>query len=241
MTPPPADLLATYLRLREHQRALNRELTKTLSRKAIEESARRLGFFKGGRLCAPNESDLDLVMDTALYDYFPCNGKNAVERFAPRDLPEEARSVLAAMRSARFTLVQIGASVEGLGVQAEDLLVGVSFLLANVALSGTATPGMVLATRLLVFESLAMTSGVFVVVDEELASVIAKPLAERGATLTPRGSSHLAHFFLQAGMLDPEAARATLAKKHAAQLSPHDPRRGAYERSRAGRAPRTVR
>jgi len=73
------DVLATYTRLRQIQRALNSHLMKTLSKKAIEESAKHLGFFEGGCLVADAVSDLDLVMDSAIYDYASrsCKGVRA--------------------------------------------------------------------------------------------------------------------------------------------------------------------
>jgi hypothetical protein len=109
----PTDVLPTYLRLREAQRSLNRALTQTLSRKAIETSAMRLGFFKDRMLIADTESDLDLVNDAAIYDYYPSGDKNAVARYvAQHKLEGDAAVVLDAMRRAQFTLIELGEPLE---------------------------------------------------------------------------------------------------------------------------------
>jgi hypothetical protein len=239
VTLPPADVLATYTRLRETQRALNLTLTNALSKKAILESAERLGLVRRGRVIADSQLDLDLVMDTAVYDYYPSGNENAVARYAGRhELTGDAKTVLDAMLRARFTLVELGERVKGVGVQARDVVFAESFFLADVALSRTGVPGLVLATRLLSFESFRMTTGAYRLFDADLASLAATscgPLAGLAATLTPRDSSFLARLFLTLGNLGGEEARIALAGLAAAKLAAQDPRRKAYARLRAAR------
>jgi hypothetical protein len=152
------DVLPTYLRLRESQRSLNRALSKTLSRKAIETSAMRLGFFNDGVLIADTESDLDLVNDVAIYDYYPSGDKNAVARYGAQHKVEgDTALVLDAMRRAQFTLIELGERVDGVGLHVHDLVADDRFFLADVGLSQTGVPGLILATRILKFDSFAMT------------------------------------------------------------------------------------
>jgi hypothetical protein len=237
-----ADVLATYDRLRKTQRAINSRLVKTLSRKAIEESAKNLGFYENGQLIADDDSDLDLVMDSAIYDYFPSGGKNAVARFASNnDLDGDDKAAVDAMLRARFTLIELGESLEGIGLHAIDLVFSERFFLADVALSQTAVVGVVLATRLLSFESFSMTTGAQVVIDESLTALVERGwsrLAGRAKDLTPRDSAAFARLWLKLGMMDPGDARIVLADMAAAQLPIDDPRREAYSRLRLERSRR---
>jgi hypothetical protein len=232
-------VLATYTRLRQTQRALNNRLTKTLSKKAIEESAKHLGFFANGCVMADTESDLDLVMDTAIYDYYPTGNKNAVARFAAQHpLDGDEKTVVDAMLRARFTLVEIGEAVEGVGVEAHDMLLDEQFLLADVALSATGQPGIILATRLLTFDSFKMTTGIHVVVHPDVAPLVTSARDKLGghtAAIGPRESSFLARFLLRLGMLEPEDARIMLADFALSRLPKNDPRRLAYARIRVPR------
>jgi hypothetical protein len=239
VTPPSDDILPTYLRLRETQRELNRALVKTLSKKAIEESARRLHLLERGTIAAEDESAMDLVMDTAIYDYYPSGGKNAVGRFAAqRRVEGDEAIVLEAMCRAEFTLIELADPVEGVGMRAHDLIADEHFLLADVALSHAGAPGVVLATRILRFDSFGMTTGAHLVFDPELASLVTPSLhvfAGRHKRPSPQRSSALAGLFIKLGMMDPEDARIMLADFAVASLPRDDPRRATYARLRAER------
>lgn len=98
--------------------------------------------------------------------------------------------------------------------------------------------GLILATRLLTFESLSMTTGVHLVFDDGLARVVKasmSKLAGRAADVQPRESSFLARYFLSLALVAPRDARMMLAEMAVAQLSRDDPRRGAFARLRAAR------
>jgi hypothetical protein len=234
------NILARYLELRSVQRELNGVLTKTLSRKAIEETARRLGFWEGGRIVFDDEGDVDILNDVALYDYFPSGGKNAVERYAAREeLGADQRLVMDAMCRARFTLIEVEDPVPKVGVQVLDLLFGERFLLADVALSQTAPFGLALATRILRFDEFSMTSGVHRVFDDTLTKLVSGPFA---STMDPKGPpeswssrdrSALARLLLQLAVVEPDEARHMLAAYAAASLPSGDPRRVEYARLRA--------
>jgi hypothetical protein len=112
------------------------------------------------------------------------------------------------------------------------------FLLADVGLSQTGVPGLILATRILKFDSFSMTTGVHLLFDAVLAPLVASSahlLAGQQKQPSPRKSSVLAGFLLQLGLLDPDDARAVLADFAAAQLPRDDPRRVVYLRLRAER------
>jgi hypothetical protein len=222
------DVLVEYQELRAVQRALNVDLSKTLSRKAIEETARRLGLWEAGRIVFEDEEEVQVLNDSALYDYFP-RGKNAVERYAARGLYESStieHVVLEAMTKARVELVELVALVPDVGVQARDLLFGGELLLADIGLSQTAEEGIVLAPRLLDFPSFSMTTGVAHVFERSLAALIARSFRDtllRGvaaAALDSRTRSRIGWLLLHLASLDPEDARNQLAAMTAFDLPP---------------------
>ena len=145
---------------------------KTLSRAALEQSARDLGLWDNGKIAVEHEDHLAVVADYAVYEY-RAGGKSAVERFADRPdalVGSDEHSLLNAMREARFTLVEILQIVPNVGVRALDHIYGRRLMLADVELSQTAKPGVVLATRLLSLPTFAMTSGAPLAFDRELAA-----------------------------------------------------------------------
>ena len=235
-----ADVLAEYQELRAVQRALNGDITKTLSRRAIEETARRLGLWEAGRIVFEDE-DVQLLNDSAIYDYFP-SGKNAVERYAARSLYDQSATehvVLDAMTKARVTLVELGVLVPGVGVQARDLLFGGELLLADIGLSQTADEGIVLVTRLVDFPSFSMTTGIAQVFEPGLAALVARSFRGtmlRGvaaSALDSRTRSRIGWLLFHLASLDPEDARNQLAAMTAFDLPPDDRGREALGKLRA--------
>ena len=244
MKAAPAEILARYKQLRAVQRAVNGVLTKTLSRKAIEETARRVGLWEGGRIVFDDEREVDVLNDAAIYDYFPSGKKNAVERHASQDPYEpgsDERLVLEAMGVARVTLVELGTIVRDVGVLANDIVFGGDLLLADVGLSETAQQGMVLVTRLLEFEAFSMTTGVARDFDPELAVVVAKSFRETVIRGVPAGAldaktrSRLGRLLFHFSSLEPDDAHMQLAGVAAAGLPEGDPRRAAFQRELARR------
>lgn len=113
-----SEVRATYLRLRDVQRALNTTLFRTVSKRGIEESARALGFWERGKLVLDEEDDVGVLMDLAICEY-RAGGKIAVERYLGGSAAKTAdeRTVLEAMLEARFTLVEVEAVVPEVGAR----------------------------------------------------------------------------------------------------------------------------
>jgi hypothetical protein len=177
---PAQEIRAAYLRLRQAQRALNKVLSRMVSGKGYEECARALGFWQNRTMVFDDEEDVQLLADFAIYEY-RAGGQNAVERFIQRGAVEGTTDegiVLEAMRQARFTVVEIEEIVPQVGARALDRLYDESFLLADVSLSETGAPGVVLATRLLTFSTFSMTSGAPQNFDDELATLFAESLRQ---------------------------------------------------------------
>lgn len=162
MPPAMAVTLERYDSLRAARDALTVRLYRTLSQRAIDEMATRLGVRDPKR--TPGDPDLEraIVLDSALYDYtVPGSGKNAIARFAQQqELSEDERLVLAAMREARVSVLRVTARAVGIGVPVRDVLVGDALLLADRALSEAGEPGDLVSMRVLRLDGFAMSSGV---------------------------------------------------------------------------------
>jgi hypothetical protein len=92
-----------------------------------------------------------VLLELATYDH-RLRGKTVIERLVEKTQPAvgtDEHLVLAAMISARFTLLRLGETEPGVGVRVEDLLFGGDFFLADLQLSkGKKNVAKVIATRL---------------------------------------------------------------------------------------------
>jgi len=159
--PDYTPLVRRYKRLRKVGRELNNRIFETLSREAIEQTARRLGMWRDGTLVLETQDEMSVLMDHAIHGYFE-DGRNAVDRYVEAHPPQPASdeaAVLWAARQAFFAIPKVEEVVPGVGVWARDLLRDERFLLVDMGLSQSAVEGGVLATRLLPFERFVMTSG----------------------------------------------------------------------------------
>jgi hypothetical protein len=214
---PGQEIRAAYLRLRQTQRALNKVLFRMVSKKGHEECARALGFWQNGTMVFDGDEDVQLFMDFAIYEY-RAGGENAVERFIRRGGVEKRTSdegvVLEAMLQARFTLVEIEEIVPLVGARANDRLNDESFLLADVSLSETGAPGIVLSTRLLSFSTFSMTSGAPLNFDDELATLFVESLGQafgrstNARSLPETARKPLAVALARLALQDPEEMKA---------------------------------
>lgn len=148
-----------YRHLRAIQRSLVQQMLKTLSKRAIDETARRLGFRMKGRVILDEHGELDVCLDSAVYDYL-VDGQNAVGRFAARHKPEgDERAVLVAMLDSCPTVIEIQERLPGRGARVLDVLAAVDRIVSDDGLSTTAEPGLCLVARLLEIDGIVMTSG----------------------------------------------------------------------------------
>jgi len=160
-TPDYARMVRRYKRLRKVGRRLNNSLVETLSREAIDWTARRLGLWQNGTLVLETRDETHVLMDHAIHACFE-DSRNAVDRYIEAHPPEpgsDEAAVLEAARRAFFAILEVEEVMPGVGVWVHDLLRAVRFLLIDLGFSQTAAEGDVLATRLLAFEDFAMTSG----------------------------------------------------------------------------------
>lgn len=121
---PDEQTLERYPQLRATQRALNEKIVATLPRRAIEETARRLGLWSQGRLLLDYEEDVGVLYDAAIYDY-SASGVNAVSRYAARRDAQRSTDetlLLRAMSNAYVTVVELVESIAGVGARVYDVL-----------------------------------------------------------------------------------------------------------------------
>jgi hypothetical protein len=164
----PTDVRDTYLRLRQAQRSMNDQLFREIGRAGMQECARVLGFWGNGMMIFDEESDVGLLADFALHEHKA--GRAAVEhRMTSAEVSDDERAVLTAMLASRFTLFGITEIVPDVGARALDLFTEEQFLLADVNLSETGRPGIIMAAHLLPLDGFVMTSGAPLSFDPEIA------------------------------------------------------------------------
>jgi len=156
-------LLATYNVYRQASRELMNKVTKaSLSRDAIDRSAKLLGITRGGVLVFDSEEEMTVLFDFAINDY-RVRGKNAIELYAETKKPanEVEREILAGFSSAHTSLFRVtSVSRSDNTVVLRDLLDdGDDVQLTDVNLSKTAERGFLLFLRVVPLRDFRMTSG----------------------------------------------------------------------------------
>jgi hypothetical protein len=155
------ELLARYKHLRQVGLRLNHRLVKTLSKSVLDEGGKKLGTLKKNVLVLDTEDEIVVLMDYCIHDVRR-QGVNAVERYLAESPPapdSEEMVLLQAMRQARYSLFAVEAAEPGVGVHVRDLLRDEPLFLVDVGFSRTATPGLVLAARVMAPEGISQTTG----------------------------------------------------------------------------------
>lgn len=169
-----SELVSKYKRFRQINRKLQNTLVEQLSRKALDESGRKLGIAKGDIFVFGNEDEMSILMDYCIYNYRE-NGQNAVSRYLAESPPagdtDEYR-VLKAMSESFYTLVEVAEVLPGVGVLADDLFSDRRYPIIDMGLGSSAVEGFVLATRLIPFADFTMTSGASLPVSPETLAKI---------------------------------------------------------------------
>jgi hypothetical protein len=155
------DIAARYRRLRPIRLRLNNELVGRLSRKVLDNGAKRIGILRGGVFVFDNEDEASVLMDYCIYDVYR-NGRNAVEQYLcdfPPDPDSDEMECLRAMQHATYALVVVLRVEPGVGCHIRNLFTEETRLLADFGFSETAQPGALIATRLLDFGCFVTTTG----------------------------------------------------------------------------------
>jgi hypothetical protein len=156
-----ADLLALYDRLGPLAHRYQATILRKLGPGLLVAAAERLGLYRARTFILDSESEMAVVSDLALYDV-RINGLNAVQIYQQR-YPPVAGSVdemiLGAMAQARSGIFELTRIVPGVGVECTDVARGGSVFVANRGLSHSGDIGCAMASRLLFFPALTMSTG----------------------------------------------------------------------------------
>lgn len=156
-------LVDRYRMYREANRKLNHKVMNAcLECDAFMSAANLLGIAEGNAVFFDNMDETDVVMDFALNEY-TVEGKNAIQIYRQRYGGDELElDVLDALLSSYTSLFKVTSlSRRGKLVFFDDVINRRSHIgLIDIALSNTATVGMLLFFRLLSFSDFNMASGV---------------------------------------------------------------------------------
>lgn len=172
------EVLDLYKRYRAIGRELNRLLLKRVPKRTLVQSAKKLGFRKRGILVFDSEDETSVLMDYCIHSYRGM-GPTVVERFlaeAPYPPDSDEMTLLKAKAKARYALFTVQDAEPGFGVHGKDTLRNESLFLIDVGFSQTATPGTVLATRIVRLPRFAMTAGAALPVASRILREIGKAL-----------------------------------------------------------------
>jgi len=164
------EILTRYRHLRAISVRHHNGALEFLSKSALVEHARHLGFTVGKTLVAESMDELTLAFDLAIHTARPGHSR-AIERYARAAQLQPVSDelvVLEAMRQARFSVWRVQRRHEVAGLMVQDLLRQGEVWLVDEALEQSAPEGMTIAMRLGTPDAFSMTSGVIVPVDREV-------------------------------------------------------------------------
>ncbi|WP_293366957.1 hypothetical protein [Phenylobacterium sp.] len=154
-----------------------------LPRDAVLRQARRLGLAHGRALVLDDMDELFYACDLAIYTAAP-DHLSGIERYgrAARAAPEsDEAQVLAAMRRARFTFLQIERRHPVAGLIAREATQGDEVWLMDEGLEASAWSNSVIATRIYAPDEFYMTAGIIVPLEPEIlaGAVVLVPFLDR--------------------------------------------------------------
>lgn len=164
-----SDKILTYRLLRKAGMGFHRKLFNIIPKSVLVSTKEELGLWKKGILVG-EEGDTDILADRMIYDT-RWGGKNCREHFettiADTAMSEHEHRYFEAMKTASFSLFGVRSAVPGSHLVLSDRLATLRTGLAppdveliDLALSETAIPGTLIATRVLDAGGFYMTSGV---------------------------------------------------------------------------------
>jgi hypothetical protein len=165
-----AEQFSRYRQIRELGRELSRDLVKRIPKALLLERAKALGLVRRGVLVFSTEDESCVLMDHCLYFHRP-NRPSVVDQYASefmeKSSPDE-KTLLQAMRQAHFSIFSVERAVSGFGVDVIDIFSNERFFLFDQSFSRTARRRTVLASRIIVFEGIHMTTGAALPMSREI-------------------------------------------------------------------------
>lgn len=200
--------LTRYRQLRQAGLELNNRLIETLPRDVLDEGAQKLGLLRKNTILLESEDEIAVLMDYCLHDVRR-QGMTAIDRYlqtSPPPADSDEMILLQALRESRFSVYAVETTEPGVGVQVRDMLRDEPLFLTDVGLSRTAPRGLILATRVMVPDGIAMTTGaalpigVLPAVERErfLSRFAALPLHSNSEPLSPAQATELSTTLIRA-------------------------------------------
>lgn len=160
-TADQARLVEEYRRIRATAVKLTNQLLDAIPKSTLNACAKRLGMMVGNTLVFGDMNETNILMDYCIHfgldDRIPVVSRFAASgRYPPGS--EEA-AVLEALCNSRFRLLAVTSVIPGLGVEAVDLLRNEQRLIADESFSRSASPGLLLAGRIVDMREFSMTTG----------------------------------------------------------------------------------
>lgn len=235
-SPDHAEWLRKYEPMRAAHIELNSRIVKTIPKSTLEECARRLGLLKKGALVLGSEEELPVLMDYCLF-YPTSMGRTLVSRYLEQMEPPTDPAVQAiadAMWRAYYTALLVQEVKPGVGLVVLDILRKETRFLVDVALGMSASPGAVLATRVLPTDSFLISGGAALPLDVEALKQTDLRLVEAGLgpkdvdyrQMTPKQEADLAAIMIRAALGTGMSSHIYYTTPQEAALEPHPRKTG---------------
>jgi hypothetical protein len=163
-------VLTRYRHLREISKQHHSEAMNFLSKDAILQHGRRIGFAHGRTFVLDNMDELTLAFDLAIHTA-PAGRSRAIDRYAKsaRLAPgSDEALVLEAMRQAQFAIICVERRHQAAGLIVKDVMRGTEHWLVDEGLEISVADGALIAMRFFTPEEFAMTAGVLIPLDRDL-------------------------------------------------------------------------
>jgi hypothetical protein len=206
MSHPRAGLLKKYKQTRAVEVALSGPMHSAVTDAALNFAARRLQMTERGEALYEHD-DFGVLLELATYHH-RLRGKTIIERTLDKTDPAPGSAehrVLTAMIDARFTLLELGEPLLGVGVEANDLLFGGKVFLADIPLSKrNPDEDQIIAAHVLAFDDFVMTPCTsYLDFDREAAELLAEGLpTESKVPMAKRFAGPEARVALAADLMD---------------------------------------
>jgi hypothetical protein len=162
-------LVEEYRRTRAIGMNLANRLVRAIPKGTLDVCAKKLGMMAGNTLVFDDMSETAILMDYCIH-FGLDQGVPVVSRFAatqPYPPGSQEAAVLEAQCKSRFRLLAVTGVVSGLGVETVDLLRNEPRLIADESFSRSASPGALLAGRIVDMSEFSMTTGAMLPVTPE--------------------------------------------------------------------------
>jgi hypothetical protein len=167
---PTAKDIEYYQRVREVGRELNHELLEQLPKSALKECGKKLGIWRSNTLVLGEEKHIAVFYDYCLHQ-FRINKTNVIERYlvmSPPDRNSIEFSVLESLAQSYYSVFAVKELFENKGVLIVDLLYQKEVFIIDMAISRTASVGLVFAGHVLPLKQFHMTSGAWLPIPIQL-------------------------------------------------------------------------